>query len=118
MCAVSTHTMKVVATFGETFQWYRNGIAISPDGDKDSFIYNNVNTIGDEFYVEVGNNLCPSANSNSVVIKSVIPGNQVFLANNSEFDLIERCSDANGWTYYATTAQTERLLMAIKKMAT
>jgi hypothetical protein len=115
MCAVSTHTMKVVATFGETFQWYRNGIAISPDGDKDSFIYNNVNTIGDEFYVEVGNNLCPSANSNSVVIKSVIPGNQVFLANNSEFDLIERCSDANGWTYYATTTQTERLLMAIKK---
>jgi hypothetical protein len=115
LCAVSTHTMKVVATFGETFQWYRNGIAISPDGDKDSFIYNNVNTIGDEFYVEVGNNLCPSANSNSVVIKSVIPGNQVFLANNSEFDLIERCSDANGWTYYATTAQTERLLMAIKK---
>jgi hypothetical protein len=115
MCAVSTHTMKVVATFGETFQWYRNGIAISPDGDKDSFVYNNVNTIGDVFYVEVGNNLCPSAKSNSVTIKSVVPGNQVFLANNSEFDLIERCSDANGWTYYATTAQTERLLMAIKK---
>jgi hypothetical protein len=115
LCAVSTHTMRVAATFGETYQWYRNGIAISPDGDKDSFIYNNVNTIGDVFYVEVGNNLCPSTNSKSVTIKSVIPGNQVFLSNNTEFDLIERCSDANGWTYYSNTTQTERLLMAIKK---
>ena len=114
-CAASTHTMRVAATYGETYQWYRNGIAISPNGDKDSFIYSSVNTIGDVFYVEVGNNLCPSTNSNTVVIKSVIPGNQVFLANNSEFDLIERCTDVNEWTYYATTTQTERLLIAIKK---
>ena len=115
LCAASSHTMRVTATFGETYQWYRNGIAISPNGDKDSFIYNNVNTIGDVFYVEVGNNLCPSTNSKSVTLKSVIPANQVFLANNSEFDLIERCSDANGWTYYSNTTQTERLLMGIKK---
>jgi hypothetical protein len=115
LCAASSHTMRVAATFGETYQWYRNGIAISPNGDKDSFIYNNVNTIGDVFYVEVGNNLCPSTNSKSVTLKSVIPANQVFLANNSEFDLIERCSDANGWTYYSNTTQTERLLMGIKK---
>ena len=115
LCAASTHTMRVAATFGETYQWYRNGIAISPNGDKDSFTYNNVNTLGDVFYVEVGNNLCPSTNSKSVTLKSIIPANQVFLANNSEFNLIERCSDANGWTYYSNTTQTERLLLAIKK---
>ncbi len=114
-CAVSTHTMTVAATFGETYQWYRNGIAISPNGDGPSYTYNNVNLIGDEFYVKVGNNLCPDANSNKVVLKNVNPSSQVYLAASTVFNLVERCNDANGWTYYSTSAQSEQLLMAIKK---
>jgi hypothetical protein len=114
-CAVSTHTMTVAATFGETYQWYRNGIAISPNGDGPSYTYNNVNLIGDEFYVKVGNNLCPDANSDKVVLKNVNPSSQVYLAASTVFNLVERCNDANGWTYYSTSAQSEQLLMAIKK---
>ena len=115
LCAVSTHTMTVAATFGETYQWYKNGIAISPNGDGPSYTYNNVNLIGDEFYVKIGNNLCPDANSDKVTLKNVNPSSQVYLAGSTVFNLVERCDDANGWTYYSTSAQSEQLLMAIKK---
>lgn len=114
-CAISTHTMTVEATFGETYQWYRNGIAISPNGDGPSYTYNNVNLIGDEFYVVVGNNLCADAVSNKIVLKNVNPASQVYLTGSTVFNLVERCEDANGWTYYSTSAQSEQLLMAIKK---
>ena len=114
-CAVSTHEMKVEATYGETYQWYRNGIAISPDGDGPSYTYNNVNLIGDEFYVVVGNNLCPDATSDKVVLKNVNPSSQVYLTPSTVYNLVERCEDVNGWTYYSTSSQSEQLLMAIKK---
>jgi hypothetical protein len=107
--------MTVAATFGETYQWYKNGIAISPNGDGPSYTYNNVNLIGDEFYVKIGNNLCPDANSDKVTLKNVNPSSQVYLAGSTVFNLVERCDDANGWTYYSTSAQSEQLLMAIKK---
>jgi hypothetical protein len=114
-CAVSAHTMEVAATYGETYQWFRNGIAISPNGDGPTYTYNNVNLIGDEFYVAIGNNLCPDAVSDKVVLKNVNPSSQVYLTPSTVFNLVERCEDANGWTYYSTSAQSEQLLMAIKK---
>jgi hypothetical protein len=114
-CAISTHTMEVEATYGETYQWYRNGIAISPNGDKATYTYNNVNLLGDEFYVVIGNNLCSEVTSNKIVLKNVNPASQVYLTGSTVFNLVERCEDANGWTYYSTSAQSEQLLMAIKK---
>ncbi|MCE2963903.1 MAG: GEVED domain-containing protein [Chitinophagales bacterium] len=114
-CAISTHTMTVEATYGETYQWFRNGIAISPNGDKATYTYNNVNLLGDEFYVVVGNNLCSEVTSNKIVLKNVNPASQVYLTGSTVFNLVERCEDANGWTYYSTSAQSEQLLMAIKK---
>jgi len=114
-CAISSHTMTVEATFGENYQWFRNGIAISPNGDQASYTYNNVNLVGDEFYVVVGNNLCPDAVSDKIVLKNVNPASQVYLTGSTVFNLVERCEDVNGWTYYATSAQSEQLLFAIKK---
>jgi hypothetical protein len=114
-CAISEHTMEVEATYGETYQWYRNGIAISPNGDKATYTYNNVNLLGDEFYVVIGNNLCSEVTSNKIVLKNVNPASQVYLTGSTVFNLVERCEDANGWTYYSTSAQSEQLLMAIKK---
>lgn len=114
-CGATTHTMKVVAEFGDTYQWYKNGNAISPNGSSSSYTYTSVNTIGDNFYVEIGNNLCPSAVSNTVNVKSINPANKVKLATKSIFDLVERCTDNNGWTYYAPTAQSDELYLAIKR---
>jgi hypothetical protein len=114
-CSASTHSMQVIATFGETYQWFKNGQAITLNGNSDSYIHNSVNSNGDIFYVTVGNNVCPSVNSNSVEIKSIVPANSIFLTNNSEYDMSERCTDVNEWTYYSTTSQRDKLLFAIKK---
>jgi len=48
-------------------------------------------------------------------LKNVNPSSQVYLTGSTVFNLVERCEDANGWTYYSTSAQSEQLLMAIKK---
>jgi hypothetical protein len=114
-CGSTMHTMSVTADFGEIYQWYKNGNAISPNGSSSSYTYNSVNAFGDNFYVEIGNSLCPSAVSNTVNVKSINPANKVKLATKSIFDLVERCTDKNGWTYYAPTTQSEELYLAIKK---
>lgn len=115
LCEVKSHPLRVKANFAETYQWYKNGVAISPNGDKDSFVVNNLSNAGDVFYIEIKNNLCASTISNSVTIRSVKPSTSIHLANNSEIDLIERCTDENDWTYYSNSLQTEKLLIAIKK---
>lgn len=115
LCEVTTHTLRVNASNVETYQWYRNGAAIATIGDKDSFVVNSINNTGDTYYVEVKNNVCPGLASSGVTIKSLKPSTNIFLANNSEFDLLERCTDENDWTYYSNSLQTEKLLIAIKK---
>lgn len=117
-CGAQTHTMTVAALYAENYQWYKNGVAISPNGTSSSYTYNGVNAIGDQFYVEVSNALCPTAQSNTVMVKSINPANRVKLATSSVYDLVERCTDNNGWTYYATTSQSDDLLLAIKRDAT
>jgi hypothetical protein len=114
-CGSNTHTMTVAADFGETFQWFKNGTSISPNGTGKSYTVTGVNTIGDNYYVEIGNNVCPSEKSNTVFVKSINPANQVKITSKSVFDLVERCTDNNGWTYYATSATSDTLLLAIRK---
>lgn len=115
LCSVTSHTMSVEATYGETYQWFKNGTAITTNGNGSSYTYNAINTIGDEFYVVIGNSTCPSAMSDKVVLKNASPSSQVYLTPSSVFNLVERCEDANGWTYYATSAQSEQMLFAIRK---
>ena len=117
-CGSSIHTMNAKADYATSYQWFRNGIPVAPNGTDSIYTYNNVNAIGDNFYVEARNTICnTSGRSNTVNVKLVDPSKQVKLPTTSVFDLVERCTDASSWTYYSTSNKPDELLLAIKKPA-
>jgi hypothetical protein len=54
-------------------------------------------------------------NTKTVQLNNRVPTNNVVLASATTSGAVEQCTDANGWTYYATAAKPDEWLFGIHK---
>jgi trimeric autotransporter adhesin len=57
-------------------------------------------------------------NTKSVQLNNNTPANNVVLASSTQTGAVQQCTDATGWTYYATTANPNAWIFAINKGTT
>jgi hypothetical protein len=111
-CTVGAlHTMTVATNVPSTFQWYKDGVAMS--GKTSSTITVDSTQISKTYYVEATNGACPVTTSNTVVVEDRNPSTLLSLATSKAENLEAQCKDTLGWTYYAEPGNRNVFLMAI-----
>jgi hypothetical protein len=113
-CAPTSHTVRVTtSTTGHSYQWFKNGVAVS-GATLDSLNITSITTTVDKYFVTLSGTVCPSINSDTAFVSSRNPQTQVKLVTNSEQNLVEQCTQDN-WTYYAKAGVPNEFLLAIRK---
>jgi hypothetical protein len=110
-CTVGAlHTMTVATNVPSTFQWYKDGVAMS--GKTLSSITVDSTQISKTYYVEAKNGVCPPVASNTVVVEDRNPSTLLSLATSKAENLEAQCKEGD-WTYYAEPGNRNVFLMAI-----
>lgn len=116
-CDATTHTMIIAASNTDSYQWWRNGVAI-PGAINNTYSVNSIDLDIQEYSAQAINSYCPPLQSDYVFVRQIVPSLMATVNDSSNFNLTEQCTDNSGWTYYSDNATYEssyKMLFAIRK---
>lgn len=115
-CSATTHTMTVDAKYTDSFQWYADNMLI-PGATGKSYTAMGINQTIKVYKAHARNSYCNDLPSNSVNIRTINPNAQARVKFEKMPNLIEQCTDNEGWTYYVHPSNLYEVLFGIKKTA-
>lgn len=117
-CAGESVSFSTVAAGGGdyNYQWQFNNVDIS-GANASSYTISSVAANNAGNYRCVVSNMClVNVNTNNVALTVNSASNKVILVNGTTASgAVEQCTEGDGWTYYATTANPDDYIFGIKK---
>ena len=113
-CSANSHTMLIDAIYADSFQWYRNNIAV-PGATGKTFTATNIDSTIQIIKCHVRNSYCLDFPSNNVILRTIDPNRLATVKFMDMTNLQEQCTDVNGWSYYMHPSNLYEVLFAIRK---
>lgn len=112
-CEGLSHTITVNSSMTNSYNWYID-TTLQTGNNTNTFTVP-VTSVVKTVRAEAISTFCPPEPSNSVLVRNVNPALMAHVYPDNRDNLVEQCTDVNGWTYYSDPTDMTKIIIGIRK---